>query len=58
MKMLDISTGQNGLDLWRTIYSERVQLRLTDEARPKPPENAVYDSITHRASLGYFNVGS
>ncbi|MGI9356222.1 MAG: histidine ammonia-lyase [Rhizobiaceae bacterium] len=33
MKTLDIATGQNGLTLWRTIYAERVQLRLTDEAR-------------------------
>ncbi|MGI9476015.1 MAG: histidine ammonia-lyase [Hyphomicrobiaceae bacterium] len=33
MKTLDISTGQNGLALWRTIYAEQVQLRLTDAAR-------------------------
>lgn len=33
MKTLDITTGQNGLNHWRIIYIEPVQLRLTDRAR-------------------------
>ena len=33
MKTLDLTTGMNGLETWVTVYHDRVQLRLSDEAR-------------------------
>jgi histidine ammonia-lyase len=33
MKTLEVTTGRNGLALWRDIFRERVELRLSDAAR-------------------------